>query len=135
MDLKNRIIYFLPLLKQLTRFGIVGVCAASVHFSIVIFLVETNGIKPLIANVAAFLISFQVSYWGHRSWTFSGTTTLHRIALPKLFLVGSCGLVANEGLFYLFLSVLNLPYQLALLFVLTILPIINFTLGKLWIFK
>jgi putative flippase GtrA len=117
------------------RFGVVGVCASAVHFGIVISLVEMMAYPPLVANVLAFLLSFQVSYWGHRSWTFSGTTALHRVALPKLFLIGSVGLLANEGLFFLFLSVLHLPYQLALFFVLTILPIINFTLGKLWVFR
>ena len=132
MDLKNKLI---PLIKQLTRFGIVGIIAVTVHFSILIFLVEREHFTPLVANIFAFLISFQVSYWGHRSWTFYGTTTKHRVALPKLFLIGCSGLVANEGLFYIFLTLFKLPYPLAQFFVLTILPLVNFTLGKFWVFR
>jgi len=135
MDLKSKVIHFMPLIKQVTRFGIVGLCATAVHFSAVIFLVEMTTSKPLIANIVGFLIAFQISYWGHRTWTFSDTTALHRVALPKLFLVGTAGLVANESLFYVFMTVLHLPYQLALFFVLSILPLVNFTLGKIWIFK
>lgn len=135
MDLMSRAFSFFPLFKQLVRFGIVGLCAASVHFSIVTVLVEHHVLEPLIANIFAFFISFQVSYWGHRSWTFNGTTALHRVAFPKLLLVCSLGLVANETLFYFFLNVLHFPYQVALVLVLMILPLINFTVGKVWVFK
>lgn len=135
MDLRNRIYHFFPLFLQLIRFGIVGLCAAGTHFSLLVFSVEIGQLKPLVANIIAFMIAFQVSYWGHRFWTFSGTTTLHRVALPKLFLVAGGGFVANEGLFYFFLTTFNLPYPVAQLLVLTILPLVNFTLGKLWVFK
>jgi putative flippase GtrA len=123
------------LIFQLGRFGIVGSCAAAVHFSIVIFLVEVMKLGPFKANGIAFLFSFQVSYWGHRRWTFSGTEALHRVALPRLFLVGSTGFFANEGLFYLFYSIAHMPYMLALFCVLSILPLVSFTLGKFWVFR
>ena len=124
-----------PAFLQLCRFIVVGTIAAFVHFVTVIVLVQGWMLAPLVANIFAYLCGFQVSYWGHRSWTFSSTDTLHRTAFPKLLLVAGCGLVANESLFYVFLSLLELPYQWALFFVLTILPIITFILGKFWVFK
>lgn len=129
MVLKNK------LFRQLIRFGMVGASAATVHFSIVISLVEVGLMQPLIANVVGFLVAFQVSYWGHRYWTFHETSALHRIALPKLLLVASSGFAANESLFYIFTVVFNLPYPLALFLILSILPAINFTLSKLWVFR
>lgn len=129
---KNNLIF---LFKQLIRFGIIGLCAAAVHFGILIALVEIKHFNPLVANIFAFFISFQISYWGHRSWTFYGTTVSHRIAFPKLLLIGSTNFAANEGLFYIFLTVFNLPYPVAQFLVLTILPIANFTLGKYWVFR
>jgi putative flippase GtrA len=135
MVLKKILIRHYPLLQQLIRFGIIGVCAASTHFLLLVFWVEVGKLQPLIANIIAFLIAFQVSYWGHRGWTFSGTTTTHRVALPRLFLVCGVGFIANEGLYYIFLEILDLPYQLALIIVLAILPIANFILGKLWVFR
>ncbi|MHB1948103.1 MAG: GtrA family protein [Gammaproteobacteria bacterium] len=129
MVLKNK------LFRQLLRFGMVGASAATVHFSLVVFFVEIGQLQPLIANVIGFLVAFQVSYWGHRYWTFSGTSALHRVALPKLLLVASSGFVANESLFYIFTVNFNLPYPLALFLILSILPLINFTLGKFWVFR
>lgn len=123
------------LFGQLTRFCIVGLLAAAVHFSIVVLLVEVGALKPLIANIFAFLIAFQVSYWGHRRWTFHTTTSLHGEALPKLFLVNGLGFIANEGLFYIFMTMFGLSYPLALFLVLAILPVATFALGKFWVFR
>lgn len=122
------------LLSQLARFGVVGFTAATVHYSIVVALVQAFSYEPLIANIFAFLISFQISYFGHRRFTFSGTTTMHTIALPRLLLLQIFNFVANESLFYFLLS-LNLPYQLALVIVLATLPLFTFTVSKLWVFR
>jgi len=126
--------FYFPLITQIFRFGIVGLTAATVHFSTVIFLVQMRFFIPLIANILGFLVAFQVSYFGHRLWTFQSTLTLHRIAIPKLLFVQSINLVANESLFYVFLSY-HLPYPIALLIVLTILPIFTFISNKLWVFR
>jgi putative flippase GtrA len=125
---------YIALFTQLFRFGVVGLSAAAIHFCIVVLLVQNNIYVPLIANVFAFAISFQFSYWGHRLWTFSDTVTEHREAYPKLVAVQLLNLAASESLFYLFLS-LHLPYQVALLIVLSILPLFTFTASKLWIFR
>jgi putative flippase GtrA len=125
---------YLPLIKQIMRFGIVGLTAATVHFTTVVLFVQYAGLHPLVANAFAFLVSFQVSYFGHRTWTFSGTAALHRVALPKLVLVQVCAFIANESLFYVFLQ-MHLPYQVALLIVLSILPIFTFLLSRFWVFK
>jgi hypothetical protein len=82
---------------QLARFGVVGLTAASVHFSIVVILVQNELFVPLVANIVAFLISFQVSYWGHRRFTFPGSVTQHREAYSKLVFLQLANLAANEG--------------------------------------
>src|SRR3990167_7826463 len=92
-------IHYFPLVKQLFRFGIVGLTAASIHFGAVVFLVQFFSLQPLIANVFAFAVSFQMGYWGHRLWTFHEATILHRVALPKLLLVQTAAFAANETLF------------------------------------
>lgn len=126
----NRKLFF-----QLFRFGMVGIAAAIVHFSCVTLFVELSLMKPLIANIFAYIIAFQVSYSGHRYWTFRGTVTQHRVAFPKLLLVSTLTFLANESLFYIFMSYFNLPYQIALLIVLTILPLGTFALSKFWVFR
>lgn len=121
------------LFSQIFRFGIVGLLAAAIHFSIVVLLVQTINVEPLLANVFGFAIAFQASYWGHRLWTFHESVALHRIALPKLLLVQVLMFLANETLFYIFLS-LQLPYPIALIIVLGVLPIFTFMASKLWVF-
>lgn len=121
------------LLLQIMRFGIVGLVAAAVHFGIVVAFVQTWLILPLIANIFGFAIAFQVSYWGHRCWTFAGNGPAHRVAIAKLFFVQLLNFAANETLFYIFLS-LSFPYPLALIIVLTLLPFFTFMASKLWVF-
>ncbi|RDI40983.1 GtrA family protein [Aquicella lusitana] len=125
---------FLPLFLQIFRFGIVGLTAAAIHISIVILLVQYEGLEPLAANIFGFAIAFQMSYWGNRLWTFSDAAVLHRVALPKLLLVQIVNFLANESLFYVFLT-LHLPYPIALFLVLTILPVFTFISSKLWVFR
>lgn len=123
-----------PQLLQIARFLSVGVTAAAVHFTMVVILVQIFHYAPLIANVGAFVVSFQVSYWGHRQWTFSDTEVLHREAYPKLVMLQVFNFCMNEYLFYFFLS-FHLPYQVALLIVLSILPAFTFVMNKFWVFR
>lgn len=124
----------LPLFLQIMRFGIVGVIAAAIHFSTVVMLVQGWDMAPLVANIIGFMVAFQMSYWGHRLWTFNDTESLHRVAVSRLLVVQVLNFAANEILFYIFLS-LNLPYQLALIIVLTVLPVFTFISSKMWVFR
>lgn len=126
--------YYFPLFFQLCRFGIVGVLAAAVHLGIVVAIVQNFHIAPLIANVFAFAISFQCSYWGHRYWTFNALEVPHTLALPKLLFIQIANFAANESLFYIFLA-LGFSYPIAMLIVLAILPIFTFISSKLWVFR
>ncbi|MES2218329.1 MAG: GtrA family protein [Pseudomonadota bacterium] len=121
--------------KQVIRFVLIGSTAAMVNFSIVIALVESGLLSPLYANIIAFSIAFQVSYFGHRYWTFNRTVNTHKIAVPRLLLISGSSFIANEGIFYIFLNVFQLPYILALFLTLTVLPIVSFTFNKLWVFQ
>lgn len=118
---------------QLCRFGIIGIIAAAVHFCSVVYLVQMFAVNPLIANIFAFIIAFQVSYLGHSFWTFANTTKDHRYVLPRLFLLQCVIFAINESSYAFFMSY-GLSYKLALILVLTILPLITFTIAKLWIF-
>lgn len=134
----NKIIYYiklyLPLFLQMCRFGIVGLLAAGVHISIVFYLVQYQELAPLVANLFGFLFGFQISYWGHRLWTFNYTSGSHRDLISKLLVVQVINMVANETLFSVFLS-FHIPYLVALLIVLTILPFFTFISSKMWVFR
>ncbi|MFZ2315794.1 MAG: GtrA family protein [Gammaproteobacteria bacterium] len=133
-NLHQRLEKYLPFFWQVFRFGVVGVTAAGINFSVVVFLVQHYDLHPLVANVFGFLTAFQLSYWGHRVWTFGATDISHRSAVTKLVIVQVLGFGANETLFYIFLS-LHLPYMVALLLVLSILPVFTFFSSRYWVFR
>lgn len=126
--------FYFPLVAQIFRFGVVGLSAAFVHFGVVVLLVQNFKLTPLNANIFGFLIASQVSYWGHRIWTFAARDTLHSVAFPRTLLVQILNFAANQTLFYIFLT-LHLPYTIALIVVLTVLPVFTFISNKFWVFR
>ena len=123
-----------PVLQQLIRFGVVGTTSAAVNLFLVILLVELLNLHPLIANIFAFAIAFNVSYIGHYYWSFAAEHTRHKASIPRFLLVAITSFALNEGLFFVFLSIFHLYYILALFIVLLIVPLFTFTLSKFWAF-
>jgi putative flippase GtrA len=73
-------------MRQLMRFGIIGVLAALTHYAIVMILTNT-GIQPAWANLIAFVIAFWVSYFGHRYFSFAAREVSHQQTLPRFIIV------------------------------------------------
>lgn len=120
--------------SQIGRFAIVGCIATLVHISIVLLLVEKQHFQPLIANLFAYACAFQVSYFGHRYWTFSNHGE-RRDTLYRFMLVAFSGISLNETLYYIFINQLHIYYSMALALVLMIVPAFTFTFNKFWVFK
>lgn len=125
----NKILFW-----QLFRFGIVGLSAATVNFIGVVLLVEYANLEPLIANIIAFLLAFNVSYIGHRFWTFNHKKHQSNSA-PKFFIIAINSLLLNEAIFALLLHVTSLHYTVALIITIFLVAIVTFILSKLWAFK
>lgn len=121
--------------KQTLAFAIVGVSAACVHFFAVLILVHWLHWLPLVANLLAFLIAFQVSYQGHSGWTFACQSFTKANAWWRFFLVAAASFMLNEALFALLLHMFELPYIEALVIVLIIVPPVTYVVSKLWAFK
>lgn len=93
------------------------------------------GLPPLAANVFAFLVAFQVSYWGHRQWTFTARDLRHRKTLPRFILVSASSFALNEALYFLLLRYTALDYRTALFIVLAVVSILTYLLSRQWAFK
>ena len=118
---------------QLVRFGVVGVSAMAVHWLVVRLLVPA-GLAPLIANVLGFAISFNVSYFGHRSWTFA-TEAGHGSTFWRFLSVALTSFALNEAMYFLLLRFTGLNYQVALGIVLVAVAALTFVLSKTWAFR
>ncbi|MCP5538282.1 MAG: GtrA family protein [Akkermansiaceae bacterium] len=121
------------LLKQASRFGIVGIIAMIAHFALVVVFVNLS-IPPLIANVIAFLGAFQISYWGHVSWSFAEASSPRGSSLRRFFMVATSSFLLNEILFAILLEFTSLTYQTALILVLTFVAGLTFFLSRHWAF-
>lgn len=121
-------------MRQIICFGIVGLCASLVHFGIAIFLIHAL-FNPHIANLIAFCIAFQVSFWSHFHWSFSNNRTHVRQAMKRFFIVAISGFALNETLFFIGLSLDILSSGVLLLLIIGVVAIITFMLSKFWAFS
>ncbi|MEN6079976.1 GtrA family protein [Chromobacterium piscinae] len=120
--------------KQLFWFGVVGVSAMLLHFALVTLVLVPMGVPPLVANVLGFLGAFQLSYWGHRRFTFEAGHVPHRQALPRFFGVSCLSFCVNETMYFALLRLTPLDYRVSLAIVLFAVAALTFLLGKLWAF-
>lgn len=129
------------MIAQLARFGVVGIAAMAVHWLVVAALVPL-GAAPLVANIVAFAVAFNVSYTGHRHWTFArpadaapGTAAAPQATPFKRFLgVALLSFVLNETLYYALLRQ-GIEYRLALFVVLVAVAVLTFVLSRYWAFR
>ena len=119
---------------QLVKFGCIGTVAAAVHMGVVALLVPF-GLHPLLANIFGFCTAFNVSYFGHRYWTFGNTTRLgHITSMTRFWWVAVSSFAINESLFFVLLTYTSLYYLVALFVVLIVVVPITFLLSKTWAF-
>lgn len=137
MDIKqlHKTLYYNKTFRQLFIFCVIGGLASVVNFIVLVFIVETFHWHPLPANIIAFFIAYQVSFFGHHQLTFrKAATSRKRVVWLKFLFVALFSFLLNEGFFALFL--LLIPYyQIALLLTLIVVPPITFILAKIWAFK
>lgn len=122
LNLKHRLFYYVG----------IGTTAASTHILIVFLLVKYAGFYALAANIFAFLIAFNVSFFGHKYLTFSHLHDEKTLSLPHFFLVAISAGVLNEGLYFLALRCTQLNYLFSLGLVLVLVAIYTFLLSRYW---
>lgn len=121
------------MIAQLARFGVVGVSAMAVHWLVVVLLVPL-GFAPLIANIIAFCVAFNVSFFGHHHWTFASTATQQQ-TFKRFLGVALLSFAANETLYLLLLKFTAFDYRVALAIVLIAVAGMTYVLSRFWAFR
>jgi len=122
------------LIQQAARFLVVGLLAMGTHF--LVFLVISHfGVAALIGNVIAFVVAFQVSFWGHFKWSFRESGNAKVPAMIRFFTVSVSGFIVNELMFAALLEWTPLPEKWALLIVLFSVAGGTFLWSKFWAFS
>ena len=121
------------LFKQLLKFGLVGVIAFLIDFSLFALLTKI-GINYLIAQVISFSISLAFNYWASIKWVFDAKRQTSKEAI--IFIVLSIiGLGINELLLYIGVDKFKFNELIVKLFATAVVMIYNLITRKLIIEK
>jgi putative flippase GtrA len=124
--------------RRLVAFTAVGIAAALVHLSVATVLLHSlmkgRGVGPaLVANAAAFVVAFLVSYSGQRRWTFRSSAA-HARLLPRYLLVAAGGLAVNEAVVATGMRAFGLPALLAIAGGIVGAAWLTFQTSQYWVF-
>lgn len=120
--------------RELFWFGAVGVTAMLVHLACVALVLVPLGLDPLIANLIAFLIAFQVSHAGHRRLTFGHHDAPAARSRVRFFGVALTSFVVNELMYWALLRFTSMDYRAALAIVLVAVAALTFVVARQWAF-
>lgn len=115
---------------MLARFGGVGVVATAVHLGVsgLAFLLWPD-ISPFVANLVAFLFAFQVSYYGHRHFTFR-----RKGSAPRFFALALGGFAMNNGVLALLLELTPLDGFVTIVVATFTVPLLVYLAARFWAF-
>lgn len=121
------------LLSQLLRFASVGVLATVLHLAVAWIAVRGAGLAPLAGNACGFAAAFLCSYLGHFYWTF-GQRDGHPVRLPRFLVASGIGFTMTTLITYLNERA-GLPYEIALIVILAVVPLGTWALSRFWVFR
>ena len=120
--------------RELFWFAAVGLSAMAVHLASVALVLVPLGLSPLMANVIAFLIAFQVSHAGHRRFTFSHHDAPASQSRWRFFAVACFSFAVNELMYAALLRFTTLDYRVALFIVLVLVAALTYVSSRAWAF-
>ena len=128
-----------PILKQLTKFALVGVSSFVIDIIVYFVLTRTSSFfshNYLLANCLSFIVAVIWSFAINRYWTFR-VMGLNRIGLQyfKFFTTATIGLILNTILLYLAVAKLDFYDIVAKFLVAIVVMFWNFFTNKYWTFK
>jgi putative flippase GtrA len=117
----------------MVRYGLVGLLAVAVHYTVLIGLVELDLLSKVPASIAGFCMATPVNYYFQHVWVFRSDRA-HATALPRYLGVTSAGLAINALAFNAGLE-LGVPYLLAQAIAIALVTAFNFTANRFYTFS
>ena len=117
---------------SLIKYYLIGGIAVVLHFMIVIFVVERWVLHPSAANAIAFVLATIFSNIANTYWSFE--TKVSRTILLRFWsvaLLGLCLAVLISSIADYF----GLHYLVGILLVVSVTPVVSYTLHKNWTYK
>jgi putative flippase GtrA len=123
-----------PGFVQFLKFGIVGVSNTLITFAVYTVLLKVFGVWYLAASAIGFIAGATNGFLLNRRWTFRGHVG-DALTPVRWMIVQGCGLLANLGLIYLFVSGAGLDKLLGQACATAIVTVITFLVNRAWTFR
>lgn len=122
-----------PLLSQFSKFAIVGAVATSVHYVVLILLVQALDLNPVHASATGFVCGAFVGYVLNYRVTFRSSKR-HWETIPKFFLAALSGLVINTLIMMALTGGMNVHYLMSQVVATGMVLMWNFSVNRWWTF-
>lgn len=123
----------MDLLGQFSRFTLVGAVATSVHYAVLIFLVQAINLGPVQSSATGFAFGALVGYVLNYRLTFRSSKR-HWEAFPKFLLAALSGLAINTLIMIGLVSGIDAHYLVSQVAATGIVLIWNFYVNRSWTF-
>lgn len=119
------------LIKQILRFGIVGILAFFIDYGLMVFCTEILGIYYLISSFLSFTVSVIFNYMCSVKWVFAVDNGKSKLQNLGFFITFSLiGLGINQLIMWLGVDKMNINYMIVKLFATGVVMIFNFITRK-----
>lgn len=119
--------------RSIVRFAIVGVCVAGIYILGYLALLA-SGIAQPIANISAFLLAVLIQYFAQTIWTFRKSVKQPRQA-ARFVVTITLGILVSTLVTGRIGPMLGWADWLSAGVVATILPIQNYIIFKVWVYR
>jgi len=116
------------------KFGIVGVSNTLLTFVVFTILVKVFGLWYVAASALGFVVGACNGFLLNRRWTFRGHSGGSSAAL-RWTVVQGCGLLADLGLIYLFVTGAGLPKLVGQALAIGLVVGVTFFVNRTWTFR
>lgn len=121
-------------LRQFLTFAAIGGLATATHALVALGAHEGLGLAPLSANLAGYCCAVLISYLGNARLTFR-KAAMHGPQFARFLTISLVALGLNQLLVLVLTGPLQLPFAVALIPVIILVPIFSFTASKIWAFR
>lgn len=126
----------MKIIKQLLKFGVVGVIAFVIDYLVLFICTEFLGIYYLISSLISFSVSTVFNYIASVRWVFDVNQERRRRKNFVLFIIFSIvGLGLNQLIMWFGVDVLHIYYMLVKIGATAIVMVFNFVTRKMFLEK
>lgn len=121
------------LIKQILKFGIVGLLAFIIDYGLLYMLTEFLKIHYLISSIISFSVSVIFNYIMSIKWVFDVNKKQGIKDFVVFIVLSIIGLIINSILMYLMVDMIGMYYMIAKLFSTVVVMVYNFITRKIFV--